>query len=61
MCFGRKNKDEDGAARSRDIDRLIKQDEKRLAKEVKLLLLGEYGGSSGRSSATHPGVPVVDM
>ncbi|GKT60301.1 guanine nucleotide-binding protein alpha-2 subunit [Colletotrichum tofieldiae] len=41
MCFGaRKQDDGGGAARSRDLDRLIRQDEKRLSKEVKLLLLG---------------------
>jgi len=29
-----------GAQKSREIERLIRQDEKRIAKEVKLLLLG---------------------
>lgn len=42
MCFGSRDKDADDAARSRDIDKQIRQDEKRLSKEVKLLLLGEY-------------------
>lgn len=40
MCFGKREKDSSGMTRSRDIDRTIRQDEKRMAKEVKLLLLG---------------------
>ncbi|POR32603.1 Guanine nucleotide-binding protein alpha-2 subunit [Tolypocladium paradoxum] len=48
MCFGSRDKDNSGAARSRDIDRAIRQDEKRMAKEVKLLLLG--AGESGKST-----------
>jgi len=32
---------DDGAIRSREIEKIIKQDEKRISKEVKLLLLGE--------------------
>lgn len=40
MCFGSRDKDDSGAARSRELDRTIRQDEKRMAKEVKLLLLG---------------------
>ncbi|KAG6005614.1 G-Protein alpha subunit [Claviceps maximensis] len=48
MCFRRREKDNSGASRSRDIDRGIRQDEKRMAKEVKLLLLG--AGESGKST-----------
>ncbi|KAL2262931.1 hypothetical protein VTK26DRAFT_8921 [Humicola hyalothermophila] len=50
MCFGaRDNKgDEAGAARSRELDKAIRADEKRMAKEVKLLLLG--AGESGKST-----------
>ncbi|PNY23627.1 Guanine nucleotide-binding protein alpha-2 subunit [Tolypocladium capitatum] len=48
MCFGSREKNNSGAARSRDIDRAIRQDEKRLAREVKLLLLG--AGESGKST-----------
>jgi guanine nucleotide-binding protein subunit alpha len=41
MCFGsRKTGDDAGAARSRELDKQIRADEKRMAKEVKLLLLG---------------------
>ena len=43
MCFGSRNKEaEVGAARSHDLDKMIRADEKRLAKEVKLLLLGTH-------------------
>jgi hypothetical protein len=41
MCFGGRDKQSDeGAARSRELDKIIRADEKRMAKEVKLLLLG---------------------
>ncbi|UNI15378.1 G-Protein alpha subunit [Purpureocillium takamizusanense] len=48
MCLGPRDKDDSGVARSRDIDRGIRQDEARLAKEVKLLLLG--AGESGKTT-----------
>ena len=44
MCFGSRKGDGD-AARSRELDRMIRQDEKRMAKEVKLLLLGKESAS----------------
>ncbi|KAL2107104.1 hypothetical protein VUR80DRAFT_5702 [Thermomyces stellatus] len=47
MCFGSR-KGDSGALRSRELDRMIRQDEKRMAKEVKLLLLG--AGESGKST-----------
>lgn len=42
MCMGDSGNDA-ATAKSRDIDRAIKVDEKRMAKEVKLLLLGKLG------------------
>ncbi|CAM1500975.1 Fc.00g101370.m01.CDS01 [Cosmosporella sp. VM-42] len=48
MCFGNRNKGNAGDARSKELDRVIRQDEKRLSKEVKLLLLG--AGESGKST-----------
>jgi guanine nucleotide-binding protein subunit alpha len=43
MCFGGSADKEDveGANKSREIDKLIRQDEKKMSREVKLLLLGE--------------------
>lgn len=48
MCFGSREKDDSGAARSRELDKIIRQDEKRMARQVKLLLLG--AGESGKST-----------
>lgn len=42
MCFGSREKDDSGAARSRELDKIIRQDEKRMARQVKLLLLGAF-------------------
>lgn len=43
MCFGGRNKvDEEGAAKSRELDKIIRADEKRMQREVKLLLLGTH-------------------
>jgi guanine nucleotide-binding protein subunit alpha len=43
MCFGggRKSNDDEEAAKSREIDKQIRQDEKKMSREVKLLLLGK--------------------
>jgi len=43
MCFGggSDKDDEAAAAKNRDIERIIRADEKKAAKEVKLLLLGK--------------------
>jgi guanine nucleotide-binding protein subunit alpha len=49
MCFGGREKDDAGAARSRELDKVIRQDEKRMAKEVKLLLLGMHAPRSRHS------------
>lgn len=43
MCFGSREKSDGGGVRSRELDKIIRQDEKRMAKEVKLLLLGTLG------------------
>lgn len=51
MCFGGRAKDDTGAARSRELDRNIRQDEKRMAKEVKLLLLGKISERVGEQAA----------
>lgn len=40
MCFGSRKKEEANAMRSKELDKMIKADEKRMSKEVKLLLLG---------------------
>jgi hypothetical protein len=50
MCFGRRDKDDGGASRSRELDKIIRQDEKRLAKEVKLLLLGRFNMPNSRAA-----------
>ena len=39
-CGGRNKENEDEVAHSRELDKAIRQDEKRMQKEVKLLLLG---------------------
>ncbi|GKU04718.1 hypothetical protein FLAG1_00398 [Fusarium langsethiae] len=48
MCFGNRDKGDRGLARSREIEKQLRQDEKKLSKEVKLLLLG--AGESGKST-----------
>lgn len=40
MCFGSGNKEDPGAKKSKEIEKQLREDQKRLAKEVKLLLLG---------------------
>jgi hypothetical protein len=43
MCIGSRKDGDGGLARSRDIDKQICQDKKRMSKEIKLLLLGTLG------------------
>ena len=41
MCFGQGgNKDDPETKKSREIEKQLREDQKRMAKEVKLLLLG---------------------
>lgn len=43
MCFGSGSKENPEAKKSKEIEKQLREDQKRLAKEVKLLLLGmEY-------------------
>ena len=42
MCFGSKAASDPDAAKSKEIEKQIDNDRKRLAKEVKLLLLGGH-------------------
>lgn len=58
MCFGAREKgDEAGAARSRELDKIIRADEKKMSKEVKLLLLGT--DASARSIALSAAILTV--
>lgn len=47
MCFGSSSKDDPDAKKSREIEKQLREDQKRLAKEVKLLLLGEHASRHG--------------
>lgn len=40
MCFGSGSKEDPDAKKSKEIEKQLREDQKRLAKEVKLLLLG---------------------
>lgn len=41
MCFGSSSKDDPDAKKSKEIEKQLREDQKRMAKEVKLLLLGK--------------------
>lgn len=47
MCFGTASKDDPDAKKNREIERQLREDHKRLQREVKLLLLGRYTQLSG--------------
>lgn len=50
MCFGGNNKEDPDARKNREIEKQLREDERRMQKEVKLLLLGMQGlvnGSTG--------------
>lgn len=40
MCFGKTATEDPDAKKSKEIEKQLREDQKRLAKEVKLLLLG---------------------
>ena len=40
MCFGNANKEDPDAKKNREIEKQLREDERRMQKEVKLLLLG---------------------
>lgn len=40
MCFGNASKEDPETKKSREIEKQIREDQKRMAREVKLLLLG---------------------
>lgn len=42
MCFGSGKQDDPEAKKSREIERQLREDQKRMQKEVKVLLLGKY-------------------
>ena len=42
MCFGNGNKEDPELKKSREIEKQLREDQKRMAKEVKLLLLGIF-------------------
>lgn len=46
MCFGNKKEDDPDAKKSREIEKQLREDQKKMAKEVKLLLLGRCTLSS---------------
>ena len=48
MCFGSSSKEDPEAKKSKEIEKQLREDQKRMAKEVKLLLLG--AGESGKST-----------
>lgn len=46
MCFGSKKEPEgedEGARRNKEIEKVLQEDKKRVAREVKILLLGMFG------------------
>ncbi|KAI6786202.1 G-protein alpha subunit, partial [Hortaea werneckii] len=48
MCFGNGNKEDPDTKKSKEIEKQLREDQRRMQKEVKLLLLG--AGESGKST-----------
>lgn len=46
MCFGSRRVADTGTARSEEIEKGLRADRKRAAREVKMLLLGTFGSPS---------------
>ena len=45
MCFGKKEanaENDEGSRRNADIEKALREDKRRLAREIKILLLGEW-------------------
>ena len=59
MCFGNGQKEDPDAKKSREIEKQLREDQKRMAKEVKLLLLGmrflhvRYGNMLDETLTSH--------
>lgn len=47
MCFGSGNKEDPDAKKSKEIEKQLREDQKKMAKEVKLLLLGKIANNNG--------------
>jgi len=47
MCFGSSNKEDPDAKKSKEIEKQLREDQKKMAKEVKLLLLGKIANTIG--------------
>lgn len=60
MCFGSSSKDDPDAKKSKEIEKQLREDQKRLAKEVKLLLLGKHTHTYTHT-LIHTEHPVVGM
>lgn len=53
MCFGSKNEEDPETKKSREIEKQIRDDQKRMAKEVKVLLLGGCCTNAVRSRMSY--------
>ena len=52
MCFGKGEQEDPGARKNKEIERQLREDQKKMSKEVKLLLLGmAYPSTNGVNAA----------